>query len=72
MPALIKNWSDVTNAYRIRNRVFHGRGSVSENKAREYSGQLVRAVATMFDVAEDQRCPLNERLPVRRKDRMPT
>lgn len=67
LPSVVRNWSALLDAYKLRNRLVHGAESCSAEYARRRIESAVLAAADVAAFAERYGLSLDRRLPVRRK-----
>jgi hypothetical protein len=64
---IIKNWKEFREAFELRHRLIHGRGTCTRNMALEPVQVMLDAVDNLYGFALSRGKNLHHRLPVRRK-----
>ena len=64
---IIKNWKNFGEAFVLRHRLIHGRGTCSRNMAAEPVEQMLLAVDDLYEFASSRGKNLHDRLTIRRK-----
>ncbi len=64
---IVKNWSRFQDAFAIRHRLIHGRGTCTRNMAAEPVETMLLAVDDLYKFASSMKINLHSRLPIRRR-----
>jgi hypothetical protein len=64
---VIKKWPDFRNAFVLRHRLIHGRGTCSRSMALQPIELMLSAVNDLHEFASSRGDDLHERVPIRRK-----
>jgi hypothetical protein len=66
---VVKNWQDFKDAFNLRHRLIHGRGTCSRNMATGPVEIMLAAVDDLYAFADSKGIDPHDRLPVRWKKR---
>ena len=66
LPAVLKDWHSLTEAFKARNVLVHGRNRYTRNMATPHFNAILTAANDLWDFCSDNGFDLSERLPVRR------
>ena len=66
---VVKNWSRVVAAFRMRGSLIHGKSTCTTNTATPHVKALLSAVCNVADYFQERGSHINCQLPVRRKPR---
>jgi len=69
---VVSDWSSVTDAFKARNLLVHGRDRYTQNMAAPKVESLLAAVSDICAYSLKHGLDINKRLPQRRRKRMPT
>jgi hypothetical protein len=64
---VIKDWQRFTDAFQMRHRLIHGRGTCTTKVARDIVAVMLAAVADLYRFAEARGRNLNVRTPIRQR-----
>ena len=67
LPKIVRNWSEVRNAFGTRNVLVHGKGRCTRNMATPHIEALLKAVGYVDSYCTAHGVDLSRRMPVRRK-----
>jgi hypothetical protein len=66
---VVQNWQDFKEAFNLRHKLIHGRGTCSRNMATEPVEIMLAAVNDLYKFADSRGIDLHAKLPVRRRKR---
>jgi hypothetical protein len=64
---VVRQWAEFKEAFVLRHKLIHGRGTCSRTMALEPIGLMLLAVKDLNEFASSRGKDLNERVPIRRK-----
>jgi len=67
---VVRNWDKFSEAFQMRHRLIHGRGTCSAKMAVDPINQMLSAVSDLYAFAAERRKDLNTRAPIRRKPKL--
>jgi len=67
---VVKNWDQFSEAFRMRHRLIHGRGTCNAKMATDPISQMLSAVSDLYAFARSRGKNLNTRASVRRKPKI--
>lgn len=64
---VVRNWKQFKEAFDMRHKLIHGRGTCTTKMATDPVAQMLSAVADLYALARSRGKDLNSRAPIRRK-----